>query len=105
MIWTPATKEEVAEILVELKRGLDPVVWSEFDKYMIEPKPCKIDRFGNRETAYVVACDAEWVVYFDDIEETFGTAKNVDGLLHEPADYGDLIVALRELEKHRSTGR
>ncbi|WP_430416376.1 hypothetical protein [Parasphingorhabdus sp.] len=97
MKWQPATK---AEVQAEIEKGwdeIDPKVCSDFEQYLVDPQPCLIDRFEKRETAYIVARGKHYVVFFDDIEETFGTAQEIDGLLVRPADFEVLGAALREL--------
>lgn len=73
------------------------MVRTELKKVLIEPTLFDIDRFGKREQVFAVASAGSFVVYFDDIEETFGTAKKDGDLLVELSDFGELVVALREL--------
>jgi len=50
------------------------------------------------EQAFVVARMPARVVFFDDVEDVFGTATESDGKLVDCAFYGDLRLALREAE-------
>ena len=94
--WTPATKEEVERAVAAEKDACDPSYWGERANMLIEPYPCTIDRFGGVEQAFVVARTPQRVVYFDDVEEDFGTAQEVDGRLVNCASNGPLVLALKE---------
>ncbi|MFT3883568.1 MAG: hypothetical protein QM703_28450 [Gemmatales bacterium] len=63
---------------------------------LVTPYARSIDRFGGVETAFVVAKGAGRVVYYDDIEDVFGTAVEKGERLLECALYGPLILALKE---------
>lgn len=92
--WKPATKEQVLQI-VEDEAAEDDI--SQWKYLLVEPYRCDIERFGGLEDAFVVAKTAKRVVYFDDVEEIFGTANEVDGKLEVLHDYGGpLIIALME---------
>ena len=94
--WTPATKEGV-ERAIELERaGSDPFHWGGRAHMLFDPYPCTIERFGRVEQAFVVAKGPRRVVYFDDVEENFGTAHELDGQLVDCSIYGPLILALKE---------
>jgi hypothetical protein len=73
--------------------------------YLIDPQPATIERFGELERAFIVARIGDHVVFFDDIEEDFGTAIESGGMLSNPAAYGSIAVALRELEREAGIGR
>ncbi|WP_447931524.1 hypothetical protein [Sphingopyxis fribergensis] len=91
--WTPAAKDEVERAIAHEMEESDISNWRHM---LVEPFECTIERFGGVEVAFVVAIGPERVVYFDDVEEDFGTAKVVAGRLEGAAAYGPLIVALRE---------
>lgn len=68
----------------------------------MEPSPALLMRFGKEENAFIVARGARFVVFFDDVEEEFGIAEEVDGRLSGVSFCGDLMFALQEL--HRREG-
>lgn len=94
--WSPATKEEVERAIEREADRIDPGSWQQFAHMLVDPYPLSIERFGQIERAYVVAKAAQRVVYFDDIEDDFGTAADVDGRLTDPASYGALVLALKQ---------
>lgn len=96
--WTPANKRAVERAVAGDQTECSASVWEERAYMLIDPYPCTMNRFGNVETAYVVAKAARRVVYFEDVEEIFGTAREIDGRLVEVADYGPLILALKNAE-------
>jgi len=79
--------------------GIDPDLRTKLSAYMIEPVPAQIELFGTLETTCIVARISPHVVFFDEIEEDFGTAVEKDGQLFEAASYGNIALALRELER------
>src|SRR5689334_19444135 len=97
MSWKAATKDEVIAAMAQHRVGLDPAYMGQFDRYLIDPVPSLIRRFGGDECAYIVARSATHVVIYDDIEGDFGTAREVDGRIVDEAYFGDLALALREL--------
>jgi hypothetical protein len=99
MVWEPATKTEVLAALDADWIDTDPSLKHRLSVYLIEPELAEIERFGQTEGAFVVARFGRWVVYFDDVEEIFGTAELHRGRLLNPASYGHVAVALRELER------
>lgn len=84
--------------------GVDPALRTRLTVYLIEPRPASIERLGTTENAFIVAVIDHNVVFFDDIEETFGTAREVEGMLSEVASYGNIAVALSELERLGADG-
>ena len=91
--WVSATKSEAQHAVAREIDDFDITNW----RYMlVDPHERAIERFGGAEAAFVVARGAERVVYFDDVEEEFGTAKDVAGRLTDAASYGPLVLALKE---------
>ena len=103
MKWTPASKEEC---LAEIERqwvGIRLDVKERLSRYLVEPRPALLERFGETENAFVVGQLGIRVVYFDDVEDTFGIAGESDGKLLDPVSFDNIALALRELE--RSAGK
>jgi hypothetical protein len=94
--WTPATKNAVARAIDEIAAHAGAEIWSHYSKLMIDPYRSKIERFGEVGEVFVVAKLPCRVVFFEDIEEEFGTACELDGKLVDCAFYGDLRLALTE---------
>lgn len=63
---------------------------------LIDPIKRSIIRFGSIEDAFVVARGSDRVVFYDDIEEDFGTATEAEKMLTDINSYGRLAVALKE---------
>ena len=105
MEWTPATKQEVLTALEEDWAGIDPALKARLSPYLVDPRPALIERFGRTEQAYIVAQIEQYVVFFDDIEGDFGTAEDKGGELSNIAAYGNIALALRELERQSATDR
>lgn len=99
MNWAPATKEEVLACIDREWVGIDPALRTALEGYFVEPYLVSWDRYGEVMRAFVVARIGKLVVFFDDIEEDFGTAKEVDGCLLQAAFYGGIVLALRELQR------
>lgn len=102
MDWAPANKQEVLTALEEDWVGIDPAVRVRLSSYLVDPRPASIERFGKTEQAFVVAQIKRHVVFFDDIEGDFGTAEEEGGKLSNTAAYGNIALALRELEQQAS---
>ena len=94
--WRPATKEEVERAVASDGEDSDPLDFAEHANMLVDPYPCKIHRFGGVEQVFVVARAPQRVVFFDDIEEDFATARQIDGQLFDCVSYGPLVVALKE---------
>jgi hypothetical protein len=105
MEWRPATKQEVLAAIEEDWVGIDPALQVRLSAFLIEPFSASVGRFGAMEGAFVVAQIDRNVVFFDDIEEDFGTATlEDDGTLSNVAAYSNIAVALRELERSNTKG-
>jgi hypothetical protein len=94
--WTPATKEEIALAIAAEREASDPLHFTGLENMLVELSPCKIHRFGAVEQVFIVARASQRVVYFDDVEDDFATAREVDGQLVDCAAYGPLILALEQ---------
>jgi hypothetical protein len=94
--WVPASVEEVERAVNAEKATCDSSYWAERASIFVKPYSCAIERWGSLEHVFVVARAQQRVVYFDDIEEEFGTARELEGRLVECAAYGSLILALQE---------
>lgn len=92
--WEPATVEEVRRIIGEERKQVNSALWASRASILVEPYPSTVERFGAFERAYVVARSGSRVVFFDDVEDIFGTADEVGGQLTNCDSYGPLIVAL-----------
>lgn len=99
MDWKPANKQEVLAAIEADWFGIDPELKARLATYLVEPQSALVERFGKVENAFVVARINHYVVFFDDIEEDFGTAKEAAGILSELASYGNIAIALSELER------
>ena len=94
--WTPATQEEVEQAVAAEREETDPICFEKFANMLVTPYRRTIHRFGRDEQVFVVARAPQRVVYFDDIEEDFATAREVDGQLVDSRSYGPLVLALEE---------
>ena len=99
MEWKSATKQEALTAIDTSWVGIDPALRARLSAYLIDPQPASVERFGKVENAFIVARIGEHVVFFDDVEEDFGTALEADGMLSEVAALGNIALALRELER------
>ena len=92
--WTPATKDEVLRAVRAETSEYDIGPWQHM---LIDPSKRGVERFGSVEDAFVVARGPDRVVYYDDIEDEFGTATETEKILIDYRSYGPLLVALKEL--------
>ena len=69
--WHPATTSEVVEIVEGDLATCDAEQLDTFRKYSVKPYLASILRYGNHESAVVVAKKAREVIYWEDIEEGF----------------------------------
>jgi hypothetical protein len=90
--WSPATTNEVKQAIETERVQTDPAYWAELATLLVEPYQVSIERVGGVERAFVVARRAPRVVYFDDVEEIFGTATEADGLLTDCTHFSSLPV-------------
>jgi hypothetical protein len=102
MEWTPASKEETIAAIERDWIDVSPDVKDHLGRYLVEPRPALIERFGRTENAFVVAQLGSSVAYFDDVEEIFGVAEESEGKLLHAANFGHIAAALRELERFTS---
>ena len=97
--WKPATKDVVKQIVRDERADIHADYLPLVDSYLIDPYPVVLPRLGTEEQAFVVARSLTHVVYFEDVEEIFGTAREVDGRLVDCAMYGPLVLAVRVLHE------
>lgn len=105
MDWMPATREEVQE---EIRKGwddLDPDLRSKLGRYLVDPFPVSLMRFGEEENAFIVARGSRCVVFFDDVEDEFGIAEETDGRLSGISFCGELGFTLQELHRREGSER
>jgi hypothetical protein len=102
MEWMPATREDVQEALRRDWTRADPLLQSKLGRYLVESSPALLMRFGREEHVFIVARGARFVVFFDDVEDEFGIAEEVDGHLSDISFCGELMFALQEI--HRREG-
>ena len=100
--WQAATAEDVRRAIDQERKQVDPALWASLASLLVEPYPSTVERFGLTECAFVVAKSGSRVVFFDDIEEDFGTADEVSGSLANCASYGPLFLALKEVIREGS---
>ena len=98
-MWTPATKEEVEAALLAERNGIGASTLGLIDRYKVEPYLVALERFGKEGQAYVVARSSTHVVFFEDVEEVFGIAREEGGRLLDCAMYGGLALAIGELHR------
>ena len=79
--------------------GIDPSLKSRLSAYIVDPQAASLQRVGKVERALIVARIGNHVVFYDDIEDDFGTAVEVAGKLTNVASYGNIALALTELER------
>ena len=99
MSWTPATKQDVLD---EIERGwvsIDPTLKVQLSSCLVDPYPTLVDRFDRPEVIFIVARINQRVAFFDDVEDEFGTADDVKGKLVNVALCGNIVLALRELQR------
>lgn len=99
MEWAPANKQDVLAAIEEDWLGINSATKVRLSSYLIDPYPVSIERFDRSERAFVVAKIDRHVVFFDDIEGIFGTAEETEDKLSNIAAYGNIALALRELER------
>lgn len=75
MEWTPASIEEVKQILQADLEGCDEEQLAVFEKYAVAPYSAPIIRYDNEETVVVVARKGNQVIYWEDVEEGFNVSK------------------------------
>lgn len=97
--WPPATIEDVRSAIAEVADHAGPNIWPRYAQKLIEPYIASIERFGEEEQVFVVAKLPTRVVYYEDIEEVFGTATEIDGRLVDCANYSDLRLCIMEAER------
>ena len=102
MSWIPATEEEVRGEVHEGWIAIDAALRSELGHYLVDLSPASLKRSGEEENVFIVARGAGCVVFFDDVEDEFGIAKEIDGRLSDISFCGELVFALQAL--HRLEG-
>src|SRR5690242_7269544 len=72
--WRPATVEEVKNIIEKDLRACDAEQIAVFNRYVIEPYAAPMVRYGNMESAVVVARKGNEVIYWEDVEDGFNVS-------------------------------
>lgn len=99
MEWLPATKQEVLAAIEKDWVGIDPATIARLSSHLVDPRTALIERSGQWEPVFVVAQMGRHVVFFEDVEEYFGTAEEVGGKLSNVAIYSHIALALRGFER------
>jgi hypothetical protein len=96
MAWTPATIEEVKQLVEQDLQKCDTEQAAAFKRFYVEPYLAPIVRFGNVEQVVVVARKEGRVIYWEDVEEGFGVSTvGTDGhILEQDCSQNDLGLAL-----------
>lgn len=97
--WIPISKPELERYLLKERDCLYPERRALLDRYAVDPCSVIVERFGRDDEVFVVARAADHVVFFDDIEDEFGTATEAGGRLIDPAIYGPIALTIGVLEE------
>ena len=95
MSWEPITRVELDGLLAEEMPTLDAEAQRVYDRFRIEPEI--VYRIFKRNPSepvpsFAVARSGSTVVYYDDIEEEWGTAEIApNGHVYEWGTWGDLL--------------
>ena len=82
--WSPATIEEVNQIVVRGLKDCDTEQLAAFDKYRVAPFSAPIVRYGQMESVVVVAGNGDQVIYYEDVEDGFNVSPiSPDGRVSE----------------------
>jgi hypothetical protein len=103
MDWTPATIEEVKNLVKAELRDCTPEQIEVFREYAVEPRFADIVRHGRSEIVVVVAQKSNEVIYWEDVEESFNLSLlGLDGrVLEHWCNQDALGVALSRLVQPR----
>jgi hypothetical protein len=96
MDWKPASIEEVGSIINRDLADCDAKQREVFERYKVAPYPAPIVRYGEMESAVVVARKGNEVIYWEDVEEGFNISLvTPDGRICEHwCNQDDLGLAL-----------
>jgi hypothetical protein len=101
--WQAITRAEFEALLlseIEKFDAADHAIWS---RHKVELRTAPIHRSAHYgiESVFVVAAIGDQILFFDDVEDEFGTARlPAAGPLQDYGTYGELRVALRGLARH-----
>jgi hypothetical protein len=103
MDWTPATIEEVKNLVKDELRECTPEQIEVFGEYAVEPRFADIVRYGRTESVVVIAQKSNEVIYWEDVEEGFNLSLlGPDGrVLEHWCNQDALGVALSRLVQPR----
>jgi hypothetical protein len=69
------------------------------ERLLDRPPTQLVEHFGRTGSAFIVARLGCYVVFFDDVEDSFCTAENSGEILPDTTDYVHIALALQELER------
>jgi hypothetical protein len=101
MGWFPVSREKFESILKEEIDALRPEVKRLYERYAVTPfeQLCLREQNSATERVFVVAKNANRLLYYDDVEEDFGVAfPDLDGVLRNWGNYGPLVRAVLVLD-------
>ena len=76
MEWKPASIESVRGIVHDDLATCDQKQVAAFEAYRVEPRLAPIVRYGKLENVVVIAQKENQVIYWEDIEEGFGSRQS-----------------------------
>lgn len=97
--WSPISREELDALVAKELAGCEPEQLSAFSAYRTPVRAVAIDRFGSKESVFVVAQRGNVVVYYEDVEEGFNLSSLAsDGSIATPgAEQWELKHAISRL--------
>lgn len=103
--WTPITKEECTTLFEHEVALLCPDALKLLEKHGTTLTSYVVERFPDvYESIYVVARFEHTVLYFDDVEDEWGTgAVDDDGIIRRRGFYDSFWIALNVLERDANT--
>jgi hypothetical protein len=99
MEWTPATIEDVKQIIEADLDICDEEEVEMFESFAVDPYHAPVIRDGKTESVVVVARKGDAVIYWEDVEEGFNVSPvDANGLILEHGcDQDELGTALNNL--------
>ncbi len=104
--WKPATQDEVDDVVQNELANLPPIALAVYERLRVRGETATIHRsamYGD-EPVFVVARSANWVVYYDDVEEGFDLSTiDCDGRIERPGagnmDLGEAVTKLDRISR------